>query len=94
MNNYERIKLMTFEEMHRFVFLRTHCLDCPMNYSKKCLKDINKCHENIKLWLLEETTMEPPQPAFTEFISVMVILFFTALGLWDFVEKIITTFGN
>lgn len=91
MNNYERIKMMSFEEMTRLLYLRTHCINCPMKYTT-CKENIRKCSENTQQWLLEETTMEAPIMTFKDFLSVMIVLFFMALGCGFVIEKLYHNF--
>ena len=91
MNNYERIKMMSFDEMLRFVGSRTHCVDCPMNYSKECNKEINKCREKTKQWLLEESDYAPNY-TMSFYITTFIFLFFFGLGLASFIDKIFIAF--
>lgn len=92
MNNFEMIKNFNFDEMLRFVFLRTKCIDCPMKYSKKCNEEINKCREKTKQWLLQKSDHELNLTIF-ESIIYFIFLFFFVLGIASFIEKIIKFFG-
>ena len=92
MNNFEMIKHFNFDEMLRFVFLRTHCIDCPMKYSKQCNEEVNKCREKTKQWLLQESDHEPKYTKL-EHITFFIFLFFLDLGIASFIEKIIKVFG-
>ena len=57
MNNYDRIKSMSVEEMAEFIERMTEhleiCTRCPAY--KMCDAHI-KCGENIKQWLLQEVS--------------------------------------
>lgn len=91
MNNFEKIKNYNFDEMLRFVFLRTHCIDCPMKYSKQCNEEVNKCREKTKQWLLQKSDHESKYTKF-ENITFFICLFFWSFGIASFVEKIIKVF--
>jgi hypothetical protein len=54
MNNFEKIKQMTVEEIAKTLY-ETKCVYCTYFYSKKqepC--DVRKCLWNIEQWLLQE----------------------------------------
>ena len=50
MNNYERIKQMSVDEMA--VVISSSCLNCPYNCDVGCTE--TNCHDGIKQWLLQE----------------------------------------
>ena len=50
MNNYEKIKQMSVDEMAKQLLSYMDCDFCPAK-SKLCLF---RCHKNIKQWLLQE----------------------------------------
>ena len=55
MNNYEKIKQMTIEEMaEHFLNIRNTCITC-VAFLETCNGDSeNDCIDNIKQWLLQE----------------------------------------
>ena len=54
MNNYERIKKMTVEEMVMFIRHASSC-EAICKFYKSCLFERGiDCNEGIKQWLLEE----------------------------------------
>ena len=59
MNNYDRIKSMSVEEMAEYLSDHWSCIGCA--FEKVCDDNLYRyisCHKNIKQWLLQEVSDE------------------------------------
>lgn len=54
MNNYEKIKTMTLDEMVRWLWEITDCEECEAS-KKHCCFGVGKCEKTLKQWLQQET---------------------------------------
>ena len=60
MNNFEKIKTMTVDEMSEFLSNVVTCEICPVSVSGFCSEDTTyqECPEKFKQWLLSEVKNE------------------------------------
>lgn len=57
MNNFEKIKAMSIDEMARWMFvLHSACGFCPVNKAKTC--EAGNCQYSWKQWLEQESEEE------------------------------------
>lgn len=55
MNNFEKIKNMTLDEMAKFLFKRTDCQECLAD-TDYCNYSVTRCLKTLKQWLQQEAS--------------------------------------